>query len=85
MHKIIEHEQTQSVVEMADMLPGQIGRVISKVYCKDHIVFRTLNLHHFEVIDLTEFSLGGYWDGGSSLKVLLLPPGEKVIVEFSNE
>lgn len=88
MLRIIEEpkEEKPRIIEMKDMKPLQVGRIISAEW-NGHIVFRTSSTSHFEVMDLSNPFEDSDFDMGAAAdwKVELLPPGEKITIELFNE
>ena len=83
-HKIIEikTENTENIITMSEMEPGQVGVIVDDAY-NGHYVLRTYAINHFEVMDLN--IANRCWATElCPLKVRLLNPDESVIVEFKN-
>lgn len=74
------------IIKMSDMKPLQVGRVVSDGRHKGKIVMRTQSSSTFEVLDFSGEE-NSHWNSMSAnaFEVELLPPGEKITLEISNE
>jgi hypothetical protein len=91
MLKIIDSVKVRdSVIEMKDMKPLQVGIIVdvpSGDY-HNHYVMRTASREKFEVMNLTNAGVGHCWTllGQDVIfKVRLLGIGEKITIELSND
>lgn len=80
MLKIINKpEDKQGIIKMSDMLVNAIAKIVSNNKYNGHYIIK---IHKHCYFNLTN---GFYWEDGDVSFVQLLPPGEKIIVEFFNE
>jgi hypothetical protein len=80
MLRIINKLETQDIIKMADMPANTVAKVVNDKHgCNGHYVFMVYNRCYFDLTD------GSFWNNGNETLVKLLPPGEKIIVEFFNE
>ena len=78
----------KNVKRMLDMEPLEIGTIVKTNRDSTqagHVVMRTSSTRHFEVMDLTDPKVGGCWTNEPSKMVELLPVGEAIMLEVSNE
>lgn len=87
MIKIINNKHNmKNIINMIDMKPLQIGRLINPGMSDDnHIVMRTALLRQLEVINLTNPGQDKCWTGHNTLKVKLLEPEEIITLQLYNE
>jgi hypothetical protein len=70
----------QGIIKMVDMPHNAVAKIVNDDYYNEHYVVKVHNSCYF---NLTE---GSYWDDDDNdALVELLPPGEKVVVEFFNK
>jgi len=83
MIKIKSEISDDRKITMRQMKPLQIARLNSS----KEIVMRTSNSDIFEVMSLTETGEDCCWDevGANGIQVELLPIGEKITLEISND
>jgi hypothetical protein len=75
-------DRDYSLIEMRDMKPCQIGIIEDSEYGdSDEIVMRTAETNKFEVMSLSNPNEDNCWTGNPTIKVRLLPPGTKIMIE----
>ncbi len=76
------NERPESVLKkMCQMEPYEIGEIVESDFYKGHIVMRTANKNHFEVMDLSMSEEGGgHWDQSCPLVVRIFPPGTEITI-----
>lgn len=82
-----DNGKDRQLINLSAMKPCQIGRIVDET-CEynGNIVLRTQCLNNFEVLDLTNFREELHFDYCiEKILVELLPKGEKITVEFSND
>jgi len=75
----VGHEDT---ICMGDMKPLQIGVIVDNM-SNGHVVMRTASKGRVEIMDLTQPGADGCWDGHCTLRVRLLWPGTKIVLEVT--
>lgn len=86
MLKINNNVKAAKIMEMHEMLPLQVARIVEKdLKSTYHIVMRTASVRKFEVIDLTEPGPNECWIGEPTIQVELLPPDEPCTINLYNE
>ena len=86
MIKLISKQATQPVAKtkpMYQMQPLEVCVISTDYSYGDHVVMRTADADHFEVIDLTHPRPDSCWIGKPSLQVRELYPGETYTLELS--
>ena len=68
---------------MYEMQPLEVCVVVTNSSYVDHVVMRTADADHFEVIDLTHPRPDSCWTGRLDLLVRELYPGETYTIELS--
>jgi len=74
-------EDQQGIINMADMPKNSVGKILNNNYgFNGHYVFKTKDGYYFNLTN------GYFWTNTVTVDgvVKLLPPGEKIIVEFFN-
>jgi len=82
MLRIINNPEAEKIIKMADMPKNSVGKILNNNYgFNDHYIFKTKDGYYFNLTN------GYFWDNTSTYDKLvkILPPDEKVIVEFFNE
>ena len=83
--QIISSDSTNKTIKMRDMKPCQIGRIVSRTY-NGHIVLKPQGCTDNTVIDLSDFQMDFQFSiHKGDIEIELLPKGEKITVEFSND
>ena len=78
----IEKDLDFKSINMSDMEPYDLGVVIDGIGpYNGEVVMRSASVDNFQVFSLTIPKADRYWNKGSSLKVRLFEPGEKVLLE----
>jgi len=85
MFEIVEtpEKDTKRTINMRDMKPLQVGKIVGDTIYVGHIVMKTQMNGGTEVLDLSHPESGS-WSRGT-LTVELLPPGEEVHLRLFNE
>ena len=73
---------SQKTKPMYEMQPLEVCVVVEGLY-KDHVVMRTADSDHFEVMDLTNPRPNSCWINKPIIKVRELYPGETYTLELS--
>ncbi len=81
----VENKKQETVIQMRDMEPLQVGQVVEEGEYYEHYVIRTAGISTFEIMDLTAPDGGACWGRNVPLKVRLLRPDEIVTLEIRNE
>lgn len=68
---------------MYEMQPLEVCVIVGTSDYIDHVVMRTADIDHFEVMDLTLSRPDTCWTGRSNLQVRELCPGETYTLELS--
>jgi hypothetical protein len=75
-------DKSGALIEMQHMEPCQIGIIEDVRYPRSgEIVMRTAGIDNFEVMSLSNPSEYNCWDDNPTIKVWLLPPGTKIMIE----
>ena len=85
MIKLIDNKSDHPVAKtkpMYQMQPLEVCVVVEGQY-KDHVVMRTADSDHFEVMDLTNPRPNSCWINKPIIKVRELYPGETYTLELS--
>jgi len=80
MIKPLKQGRGTETIEMGEMKPYDIGRIIGGVY-NNEIVMRTASLNRFEVMSLSKPENDRCWPDKNSLKVALFPSGTTFTLE----
>ena len=86
MIKLISNQATKPIAKtkpMYQMQPLEVCVIVGTSDYIDHVVMRTADTDHFEVLDLTNSRPDSCWIGVPSLKVRELYPGEAYTLELS--
>jgi len=77
--KTVEKDNNR-IIKMRDMMPCQIGKIITTSLYDSHIVMRTAASGCFEVMDLSAPYIDSCWTHieDLELEVELLQPGEEI-------
>lgn len=73
---------SQKTKPMYEMQPLEVCVVVEGLY-KDHVVMRTADSDHFEVMDLTNPRPNSCWTSNVPITVRELYPGETYTLELS--
>lgn len=86
MIKIIEKKTTDSlIIPMSEMKPLQVGVIVDGIH-KGFVVMRTASIFQVEIMDLSNPRKDSCFTSPiPNLQVKLLAPGEKIVVELSND
>ena len=86
MIKLISKQDTQPIAKtkpMYQMQPLEVCVVVANCSYLDHVVMRTADSDHFEVMDLTNPRPNSCWTSNVPITVRELYPGETYTLELS--